>query len=367
MSKTYGIGIVGCGMIAAFHAKAIADMANARLVAVFSRSPDKARRFAEERGCIGFSEYEKFLACEGLDIVAIATPSGCHLEPALAAARAGKHVLCEKPLEATLERADAIIEACRASNVGLSGIFPRRFNPAVEAIEKAVSAGRLGQMTLASAYVKWHRPQRYYDSDIWRRTWKLSGGGALMSQAIHTIDLLLRFAGDVESVCAFADSAAHTGIEIEDVATAILKFRNGAIGTIEGTTAAYSKAGHAAQVQLCGTQGSIFLADNKLTAWDFAEPLPEDAEILRQFGASGSAPGAGAADPAAIDYREHLRNFEDFVASLETGARPRVDGAESRRAIELILAIYQSAQSSGARVALPLPRSPDLRAFRPIA
>jgi len=363
MSKVYGIGIVGCGMISAFHARAIADMKNARLVAVFSRSPEKAGQFAARHGCQAFSDYGQFLACDGLDIVAIATPSGKHLEPALAAARAGKHVLCEKPIEATLERADEIIRACDENNVRLSGIFPRRFNGAVEAVKQAVDEGRLGRITLASAYIKWHRTQAYYDQDIWRRTWALSGGGALMNQSIHTIDLLLYFAGDVESVCAFAGCSAHANIEVEDIAVAVLKFKNGAMGTIEGTTTAYSPTGHPAQVQLCGTDGSIFLSDNTLTAWDFMQPRDTDRAVLERHGARAGAQGVGAADPKAIDYVEHLRNFEDFVASLESGAMPRISGPESRRAIEVILAIYASALDEGKRVHLPLSESPRLRSL----
>lgn len=363
MSKTYGIGIVGCGMISAFHAKAIADMKNARLVAIFSRSTDKAAKFAETHGCRAFSDYDAFLKCAGLDIVAIATPSGRHLEPAVAAARAGKHVLCEKPLEATLERTDEIIRVCEQNKVGLSGIFPRRFNGAVNAVKQAVDAGRLGRLTLASAYIKWHRTQAYYDSDIWRRTWELSGGGALMNQGIHTIDMLLHFAGDVESVCAFAETAGHSGIEVEDLAVASLKFRNGALGTIEGTTTAWSASGHPAQVQLCGTEGSIFMTDNTLTAWEFREPRDDDPAILAQFGRKTGGGGAGAANPSAIDYREHLRNFEDFVASLDAGRTPKLNGRESRRAIELILAIYESALHGGRRVNLPLTKSPATRSL----
>ena len=361
---TYGIGIVGLGMISAFHAKAIADMKNAKLVACFSRSQDKADAFAREHNCQAYSSYDAFLANSDLHIVAIATPSGCHLEPAVQAARAGKHILCEKPIEATLERADALLEACGENGVRISGIFPRRFNPAVEEIKKAVDAGRLGKLTLASAYIKWFRNQAYYDSDIWRRTWELSGGGALMTQGIHTIDMLLHFAGDIESVSAYADTATHSGIEIEDVAVATLKFKNGAIGTIEGTTSAYSKTGHPAQVQLCGSKGSIFLSDNTLAAWDFEDPLPEDEAILAKYGAQAGAAGAGAADPKAIDYREHLRNFEDFVDALETGRPPAINGPESRRAIELILAIYDSALNEGKQVTLPLSKDPEFRPLR---
>lgn len=352
MSKKYGIGIVGLGMISHFHAKAIADMEDAELVACFSRGKEKADSFASKYDCSSYSNYDDFLADPELDIVAIATPSGCHLQPAMEAAKAGKHILCEKPLEATTARTDAMLAACKEQGVQVCGIFPRRFNHTVTAAKKAIEAGRLGKLTLASAYVKWHRTQAYYDSDIWRRTWDSSGGGALMNQSIHHIDMLLYFAGDVESVSAYMSTATHSGIEVEDLAVASLKFKNGALGTIEGTTTAYSKTGHPARVELCGSTGSIFLSDNTLSVWDFENETEEDQEILAKYGANATAGGAGAADPSAIDYREHLRNFQDFTSALREGRAPSVDGPEARRAIALIEAIYQSARNGGACVKL---------------
>lgn len=352
LSKQYGIGIVGLGMIAQFHARAIADMQDATLIACYSRSQAKADTFAQHHPCAPYSDYDAFLAHPEIDIVAIATPSGYHLEPALAAAQAGKHILCEKPIEATLARTDAVLAACQEHGVKICGIFPRRFTPAVEEVKKAIAAGRLGQLTLASAYVKWYRSQAYYDADIWRRTWSLSGGGALMNQSIHTIDMLLHFAGDVESVSAYMKTATHQGIEVEDLAVATLKFKNGALGTIEGTTTAYSKTGHPAQVQLCGSSGSIFLTDETLTVWDFENELPQDQEIVAKYGTNSPKGGAGAADPGAIDYRQHLRNFENFTAALAAGTEPAIDGPESRRAIALIEAIYKSARQDGQPVTL---------------
>lgn len=352
MSKEFGIGIVGLGMISQFHARAIADMDDAQLVACYSRSHEKAGEFATKNSCKAYSNYNDFLANPDLDIVAIATPSGCHLEPATLAAQAGKHILCEKPLEATVKRTDEMLAACAEHGVQICGIFPRRFNHTVNAAKNAIESGRLGKLTLASAYVKWHRTQAYYDSDIWRRTWELSGGGALMNQSIHHIDMLLHLAGDVESVSAYMTTATHSGIEVEDLAVASLKFKSGALGSIEGTTTAYSKTGHPARVELCGSKGSIFLSDNTLSVWDFEEEKEEDREILSKYGANAISAGAGAADPAAIDYREHLRNFQDFTAALREGRPPSINGPEARRAIELIEAIYNSARNNGTRVEL---------------
>ena len=360
----FGFGIVGCGMIADFHAKSIKAMRGGHLECVFSRNPENAQRVADEYGCTAYSDYKEFLAHPGLDIVTIATPSGAHLDPCVDAANAGKHIICEKPLEVTLERVDKMIAACKKNKVTLSGIFPRRFNDATKEFKKAIDSGRLGKITLADAYVKWHRTQEYYDSGAWRGTWKLDGGGALMNQSIHTIDLLYHLAGDVKSVCAYADRIDHKRIEVEDIAVAILRFKNGAVGTIEGSTACYSPKGHAAEVQICGTDGSVFMKDNTFTAWDFRKGSSADKRILSKFGEEAGAAGAGAADPKAIDFSGHQRNFEDTVKAIKAGKKPAVDGKEARKAIEIILAIYKSALAGGKEVTLPLKGTPKRKSFR---
>ena len=360
----FGFGIVGCGMVADFHARAIATMRGGHLECVFSRNRENAQRVAGTYGCAAYTDYKQFLAHRGLDIVAIATPSGAHLDPAVKAARAGKHVICEKPLEVTLERVDKMIAACRENNVMLAGIFQRRFNEATRVFKSAVDSGRLGRITLADAYIKWWRTQQYYDSGYWRGTWKLDGGGALINQSIHTVDLLYHLTCDVEQVCAFADRAIHERIETEDNAVAILKFKSGAVGVIEGSTSCYSPAGHPAEVHLCGSDGSIFMRDNRFTVWEFHRKRPWDRKVRQRLGASSAAPGVGAADPAAIDYLAHKRNFEDAVKALKKGVKPMVDGAEGRKSVEIILAIYQSALAGGKPVHLPLKRTPVRKPFR---
>ena len=359
----FGIGIVGCGMVADFHAQAITAMRGGRLVSVFSRQPANARRLADRYGCAAYSDYKAFLADPALDIVAIATPSGAHLEPAEQAARAGKHVICEKPLEVTLERVDRMIRVCRENGVMLAGIFQRRFLEATQQFKKAVEAGRLGRISLADAYIKWYRTQGYYDSGAWRGTWKLDGGGALINQSIHTIDLLIYLAGDVEWVCGFADRRSHERIETEDNAVAILKFKNGALGVIEGSTACYAPTGNPAEVHMCGSDGSIFMQDNSFTVWEFRRKQAADRKIREKF-APGNAPGAGAADPAAIDFVPHQRAFEDVVKALQKGTAPMVDGPEGRKSIEIVLAIYCSALAGGRPVHLPLKRTPARKPFR---
>ena len=354
----YGFGIVGCGMIADFHARAIEGMKGGHLACVFSRSKANADRVAKAFDCASYQNYKTFLAHPGLDIVAIATPSGAHLEPCVQAAKAGKHIICEKPLEVTLERVDRMIRACDENRVMLAGIFPRRFNEATTVFKRAVDSGRLGKITLADAYIKWYRTQEYYDSGDWRGTWLLDGGGALMNQSIHTIDLLYYLAGEVASVCAYADRAIHKGIETEDNAVAIVKFKSGALGVIEGSTSCFSPTGHPAEVHVCGADGSIFMRDNAFTVWDFKKKKPSDQKIMQKFRAETGEAGAGAADPRAIDFSGHQKNFEDAVRSLKGGKKPLIDGKEARKSIEIILAIYRSALKGGKPVRLPLKRTP---------
>lgn len=234
MSQTAAcFGIIGLGMIAEFHARAIAAMEEAVLVACFSRDQAKAEAFCATHGGTAYSDLDAFLAHDGLELVTICTPSGAHLEPTLAAAAAGKHVVCEKPLEVTTARVDEMIEACAHAGTMLTGIFPRRFNPATALLKQAVAEGRFGTINLADVYVKWWRTQEYYDSGAWRGTWALDGGGALMNQSIHTIDLLIHIMGDVKSVRAETRLLAHDGIEVEDTAVALLEFESGALGVLQ--------------------------------------------------------------------------------------------------------------------------------------
>ncbi len=349
-SRPLGFGIVGLGMIARFHALSLEAMEDAGLVACYSRDQTKADAFASEHGGQGYGEMNAFLAHPGLDVVIICTPSGAHLEPTLAAAEAGKHVVCEKPLEVTTARIDQMIAACDAAGVLLAGIFPRRFNPATALLKTAVEEGRFGQINLADAYVKWWRTQDYYDSGAWRGTWALDGGGALMNQSIHTIDLLLHVMGDARSVRAETRLIAHEGIEVEDTAVAILEFASGALGVIQGTTASWSADGHPAEVQVTGSGGSVFMSDDKFRVWEFREPRDDDARIRAEFALSANAEGAGAADPSSIDFRWHQRNLEDVVAALREGRPSRVSGPEARRSVALIEAIYRSASSGGDKV-----------------
>lgn len=347
---SFGFGLVGLGLIADFQAKAIQALTKGKLVACYSRSQKKAKEFGQKYGCHGYADMTQFLAHPGLEIVSICTPSGAHLEPALQAAEAGKHLVIEKPLEITLERCDSIIQACEQHQVKLTGIFQSRFSEVVHVIKQNLDQGRFGQLVLGDAYVKWYRSQQYYDEGGWHGTRKFDGGGALMNQSIHAIDLLQWLMGPVESVSAFAGTLGHERIEVEDAAVAALRFKNGALGVIEGATAIYP--GFMKKIEICGTRGSVVLEEDVLKTWSFTEKQEEDGALLEKFGAK-TRTGGGAADPAAISFLGHQRQFEDFVEALETGRQPFVNGVEARKAVEIILAIYQSARE-GRQIALPV-------------
>ncbi len=351
-----GFAIVGTGMISRFHAKAIADVRGAKLVACCDMAADRAEAFAKEVGCTPYDSMKKMLADPAVDVVTIATPSGVHMEPAVEAARAGKHVIVEKPLEVTLKRCDRIIRACEKSGVKLGTIFPSRFHDSSIQMRKAIDQGRFGRLTLGDAYVKWFRTQEYYDSGAWRGTWKLDGGGALMNQAVHTVDLLSWLMGPVEEIQAQTATLAHKRIEVEDVAIATLRFKSGALGVIEATTAAYP--GYLKRIELHGSEGTAILEEEDLKAWDFAKKTRGDAAILKAMKKTKSG-GGGAADPSAIGHHGHTLQFRDFVKAIKTDGTPAVDGHEGRKPIEIILAIYKSAQT-GKLVKLPLKSDPKL-------
>jgi len=349
-----GFGIIGCGMIANFHKKAIDDIRGAELVACFDQFPLAAERLADASGCKAYASLDEMLAHPGLDVVTICTPSGAHMEPAVAAARAGKHVIVEKPLEVNLKRCDKIIDACRKTGVTLATIFPSRFHKSAQLMKAAVDKQRFGRLTLGDAYVKWFRTQAYYDSGAWRGTWQLDGGGALMNQAVHSVDLLLWLMGPVVEVSAYTSTLAHERIEVEDVATATLRFASGALGVIEATTASYP--GSLKRIELHGSSGSAIMEEEDIVKWEFEKTTAQDRAMLKRM-AGQTKTGGGAADPAAIGHHGHTELFKDALAAIKSKQSPLVDGAEGRKSVELILAIYKSAVS-GKPVKLPLATDP---------
>ncbi len=340
-----GIGLVGCGMIANYHARAVGDASGAHLVGVCGRRKEAVAEFAASHDCHAYESLEAMLADPNVHAVSVCTPSGAHMDPAVAAANAGKHVIVEKPLEVTTERCDRIIEACAGNGVRLSVTFQSRFHESSKLMKSAIDAGRFGKVTMGDAYVKWYRTQEYYDSGAWRGTWDLDGGGALMNQAIHAVDLLLWLMGDVKEVYAMADTMTHERIEVEDIVIANLRFVNGALGVIEATTTAYP--GMLKKIEICGSQGTAVLEEEDIITWDFAESTPDDDEIRRTMTGNTDS-GGGASDPSAINHRGHTMLFEEVVASINEDRPSMLDGHEGRRSVQLIEAIYKSAKSGRA-------------------
>lgn len=333
-------------MIAGFHALAIKQTPGARLVAVADRAPGRALEFAAKHQiAFATSDVQELVARADIDVVCVSTPSGAHLEPALAAIAAGKHVIVEKPLEITTARADELIAAAERAGVLLAPIFQSRFGAGAQRVKAAIEAGRLGRLVLASAYVKWHRAKDYYTG--WKGTLALDGGGAVINQGVHGLDLLQWFAGLPVEVFAHKTRRVHTHIEGEDTAVAVLRFPCGALGTIEATTAAWP--GWSRRIELCGESGSIVLEDDHIARWDFRDAQPEDSAI--RAAANDNALGSGAGAANAISIEGHLRQIGDLVAALHEGKPLTVNGREARKAVALVNALYASAES-GRLVAL---------------
>jgi len=342
MTKVYGFGIVGTGMIADFHAEAIGQLPQAKLVSVYSRSEARAREFAERAKCQPYWDIDKFFFDRQLDVATICTPSGAHLEPTLAAAKHGKHVICEKPLEVTLDRVDEMIAAHRRAGTILGGIFNSRYEPVNQTVKQLVGSGRLGKITYGGGYIPWWRSQEYYDEGGWKGTKKYDGGGALMNQGIHTVDLLQWLVGEkVRRITAFTALLGHEGLEVEDTAAAALEFGNGALGILFASTS--MQPGLPSRVEIGGTGGTIISESTSLKFLEFAEPCPGDEEILKRFGSPGAA--MGASDPRAITSDNHRRNFEAFIEALDAGRTPELDGLEARKAVQIVLGVYESAET----------------------
>lgn len=338
-----GFAIIGCGNIAPMHARGIAETEGARLVAVADIVKANAEKLAAEYGADAYTDYTEMLKRRDVHAVSLCVPSGMRCELGEACARAGKHVLSEKPLEVTTERVDRLIEATDRAGVLLGCIFQSRFADGPRAVRRAVEQGRFGKLILGDAYIKWYRSQEYYASGKWRGTWKLDGGGALMNQGIHQIDLLLWFMGDARRVTAQTALVGHEGLEVEDLACALLEFNNGAFGVIEGSTAVWQ--GHPARVEVHGAEGSVVLEDGIIKHWKFKQERPEDQAILEAI-AKDATLGTASSDPiAGLRHGGHQRQIEDFVRAIREKRPPFVEGREARRAVQLIQAIYASAKT----------------------
>lgn len=327
-------------MVADFHARSIQHLSNARLIGICGAGSGRAALMAKQYNCREFSDYHAMLQSREIDIVTIATPSGMHMEPAVEAALQGKHVLCEKPLDISLERIDTMIEAHAKAGTRLGGIFNYRFTDTVHLLKNAVDEGRFGTITHASVHVPWWRSDAYYEHK-WRGTLKLDGGGAMMNQSIHMVDMLQYVVGSIDSLYAYTATLGHD-IEAEDTATAILKFKNKALGSIYGSTASFP--GQPRRIEITGTKGTAVLEDNNIKVWQFSVETKNDEEIRTQYATNEHA--GGAADPSAIPFELHAKNIAAFISAVETGTPFEIDGNEARKAVEIVLAMYTSAKEN---------------------
>ena len=335
-----GVGIIGCGGISPKHIAAFRQCENAVVRAVASKTESSARHTGEALGVPYCTDYRELICRDDIDLVSICTPSGMHLEPALYAAEHGKHIIVEKPIEITTERIDRMIEACDRAHVVLSCIFNNRFSDAHAFVKQTADSGRFGKLINANVSIRWYRKPEYYLDSPWHGTLALDGGGALMNQGIHYVDLLQWLMGPVESVFAYTGTLLHRSIEAEDTAAACLRFQNGAIGTLLATTSTYP--GYPAEIQLTGERGSAVITDGAITSWSFLDedPLDENAALLMS---KGSAKNNRAADPAAFSAENHYRQISRILNAIETGKPVDVDGREARKSVAVIEAVYRSA------------------------
>jgi len=358
--------IVGCGVIHGTHIDAIKALSDdAELVAVCDEVEEIARRAGEKNGVTHFTDLDAMLSGADFDVLCVCTPSGLHAEHGVRGAKAGKHVVCEKPIDVSLKAADALIAACADNNVKLEVISQHRYSSGIRALRQYLDEGRLGDLCYGESTTKWYRTQEYYDSGGWRGTWALDGGGALMNQGVHYVDMLRWIMGPVKAVSATMGTRAHERIEVEDIVSANIEFENGAVGTLLASTAMYP--GFKQSLEVYGTNGTVVVENSRLKFAQFADnagertpggvknaPPPEVKDFVRQGEAQGEGGQAqGASDPRAISVGGHVAHFTDLIEAIRTGRETFMNGTEARSALELIVAVYESART-GKRVELPL-------------
>ena len=334
MYKLVSIGIAGLGNIAATHAQAIQTLQNGKLHSAFSRSEQNRNSFTEEFDLPTFSDYPSFLAQPDLDAVAICTPTGTHLDLGRLAAEAGKHLIIEKPIEISVQRGKELIEICRHNGVKLAVIYQNRFSDEDVKMKSAIDSGKIGKPVMIRAAVKWYRDQEYYSGSAWRGTFALDGGGAVINQSIHTIDLLHWFYGDVISVSAYCATLTHPGIEAEDNAVAILRFASGALCVFEASTSITPPQPRLIEVN--GEKGTALLKGNhfslSLEGGDQDDSTPESA---------------GASNPlAGLGFENHQHQYQQIANAIIAGNEPAVGGLESLKSLAIVEAMYKSSKEN---------------------
>jgi predicted dehydrogenase len=340
--KVFHLGILGGGNISDTHARAAAGVAAVRVSAVYGQNAARAAQLADREGAVAYAELARFLDHKPMDAVAIGSPSGLHAEHAIGAISRGLHVIVEKPLDISTARIDELIAAADRTGVKVGVFFQDRLKPDVLRMKAIVESGRLGTPVLAAGRVKWHRPDEYFGTSRWRGTWALDGGGALMNQGIHTIDVLSWMFGPVARVSAFAAARVHP-IEVEDTLTATLEFANGALGVLEASTCAYP--GYPRRVELTGRDGTLILDGDSLVAVDLRDSqLPTSNSHLPNHSQPPTANSQQAQSARVGEALPHQRMIEDFVKAIETNGTPACDAREGRKSVEIVEAIYRSAR-----------------------
>jgi len=344
VDQPLGFAVVGLGM-GKHHCRSVTRAAGAQLVTVCDVRRDLAEQVAEQYGCKAYTSVEEMLLDPAVQVVNVAVPTGLHAEVGIAAARAGKHVICEKPLDINLEKADALIRACHENGVKLAGIFQRRLEPLSKRVKQVVEAGRLGKIIYADIHLYWWRAESYYTGGWpagWHGTWALDGGGAIMNQGIHSVDFIQWITGPIKSVFAKTGTFTHA-IECEDVGVAVVTFANGALGNIMCTTSAYP--GLTNDFHLLGERGSIVLRnDSEVITWRIQGEREEAEEQEMRALYPGSRTSASA-DPMAVGFDGHTVEIEDMVECIRHNRTPLIPGEEARHAIGVILAIQESART----------------------
>ncbi len=332
-SKPLGFALIGAGAVAAHHVRALQQTQYANILAVHRRDKKAGEEFAKQFDLDFRGSMEGVLQDSDIDVVDIVVPSGLHSDLGILAANAGKHVIVEKPIDVNLEKADALIDACQKNGVTLAVISQYRFSDPMLSVYKAIADGELGDLIQGDAYIKWYRSPEYYQSGAWRGTRELDGGGPFINQGIHFIDLLLSVMGPVKWVTAKTKTAVHD-INVEDHGMAMLEFTNGAYGIIQASTATFP--GLPARLDVHGSRGTVSVEGENLALYHVLGKDP----MTDQDKSAG-----GASSPMAIDVTPFVREFTDIVEAIQTKRNPRVDGVQARRALELILAIYESSKS----------------------
>src|SRR5579863_2091995 len=346
MTEKLHFAIVGCGVIGPTHAEAIHSLPDAELVAVCDIIPEQAQKLAGKYGATAYTSLDEMLAHEKLDVVNICTPSGTHGEFACKVMRTRRHVIVEKPMEITLAAIDEMLHVQQETGVKLAVISQHRFDPASQQVHTLIEEAAFGRLVMGNAIIPWWRSQAYYDSGAWRGTWQLDGGGVLMNQSIHSIDVLQWLMGPVKSVFAYTDTLAHH-METEDVAVAALRFANGALGVIAATTGAYP--GVTTRIEIFGNQGSAIIENDELAflhlARDEKEAAGDYGTDMKRKPHQGPNSSGASANPAALVANSHALQIADMIRAIREDGTPLVDGYAGRRPVEIILSIYESART----------------------